>query len=506
MLEFWATNDGERKYLSLPENNLDLTYGLFYQQAEKFALHLKKQGLEGGQRVAVSLENGLNWLIVFWGVLLADGVIVPLNPNFTPAETSVILNQAGVQYVIADNEGVKALPPELSVATDRFYRTTAVASGKVLVLALSFLPCAASDTTGENPSDREAVLLFTSGTTGVPKGVVLTHGNLLAEANFILQGHQLTHEDIVLCVLPFFHVNGLVITLITPVLSGGRAIVPRKFSATHFWEWVRQYRVTWFSAVPTILSILLSQQKSSDERVSSLRFARSASASLPVAILESFEERFGVPVIEAYGLSEAGSQVATNPLPPKVRKAGSVGLPAGNEIRVVNDGDKVVPNGEVGEVVVKGPNVTRGYLHNSEVNRESFKEGWFHTGDLGYFDHEGYLYLTGRRKELINRAGEKIAPREVDEVIYRLPEVEIAAAVGVPDKLFGEEIVAFVQLRPGTGLGEEAIIEYCRTVLAEYKVPKRIFSLNEFPKGPNGKVQRRKLVELYHELTGSRPE
>ncbi|TWH45588.1 AMP-binding protein [Sporomusa sp. KB1] len=504
LIKYRVLNDGERIFISAPEQGTDLTYGAFYRVAQEFAQQLGQLGLQKGSRIALILDNGVNWVVAFWSILLAGGVVVPLNPRFKPSEISGLLEQAGVQLIIADREGAKALPPQFNENIRR-YQINNEGKEELCIITI-FEKCIKNVLQASEPNVAdEALLLFTSGSTGVPKGVVLTHGNLLAEAGFISQGHQLTATDIVLCILPFFHINGLVITLITPMFTGGQAIVPRKFSASRFWGWVNQYQVTWFSAVPTILSILLSKEVDESVRSASLRFARSASSSLPVAILQEFERRFGVPVIEAYGLSEAGSQVATNLLPPGARKAGSVGLPVGNEIRVVDEQSNLVSTGAVGEVILQGANVTPGYLNNLEANKESFKNGWFYTGDLGYFDEDGYLFLTGRRKELINRAGEKISPREVDEVLYQLTEIEVAAAVGVPDNLFGEEIVAFVQLRPGAQLSTEKILDHCKTCLSDFKIPKNILYLDDFPKGPNGKIQRRKLIELYSRLTAASP-
>jgi acyl-CoA synthetase (AMP-forming)/AMP-acid ligase II len=504
LIKYRALHDCERLFVSSPEQQTDLTYGAFYQAARKFAQYLEQQGLQNGARVAVILDNGVDWVLAFWGILLAGGVAVPLNPRFKPSESGGLLEQAGVQLIIADVEGARALPPELFAGSARRYQSGHDGRQELLIVTLPQQQSKSVIAAAGSGLEAEALLLFTSGSTGVPKGVVLTHGNLLAEAGFIQQGHALTAQDITLCILPFFHINGLVITLITPVFTGGRAIIPRRFSAGSFWGWVNQYQVTWFSAVPTILSILLSRDEACPVQAPSLRFARSASSSLPVAILQEFEKRYQVPVIEAYGLSEAGSQVATNPLPPAVRKAGSVGLAAGNEIRVVDENGNITAAGVAGEVILWGANVTQGYLNNPEANQESFKKGWFYTGDLGYFDEDGYLFLTGRRKELINRAGEKISPREVDEVLYQLPEIEVAAAIGVPDSLFGEEIVAFVQLRPGAELSTENVLAHCKAYLADFKVPKNIICIDDFPKGPNGKIQRRMLVELHSRLTVDR--
>lgn len=499
LLEYRAGQDWEKTFILSPETGAALTYGNFYTAVRDLACCIQPN-IRQGQRIALIAENGLHWGIVFCGILLAGGVAVPLNPRFKPAETEELLRQAQAKLIFTDARGGEALPPPLAANS----RKISVAGEAMGIIGSEVFAKNATQASRAQWED-EALVLFTSGSTGAPKGVVLTHGNLLAEAEFITGGHQLTAADVVLCILPFFHINGLVITLLSSLYSGGTAVIPRKFSASHFWQWVSANKVTWFSAVPAILSILLSGEAAPALDLSRLRFARSASSSLPVAILTEFERRYGVPVIEAYGLSEAGSQIATNPLPPRRRKAGSVGLPVGNEIQVIDQSGEPAPVQATGEVVVKGANITKGYLNNRQANRESFKNGWFHTGDLGFFDADGYLFLTGRKKELINRGGEKISPREVDEVIYRLSEIETAVTVGVADAVFGEEVVAFVQLRPGKQLTAEGIAAHCRSCLADFKIPKKIFFINDFPKGPNGKIQRRKLVELYGLLIAGRP-
>ena len=280
--------------------------------------------------------------------------------------------------------------------------------------------------------------------------------------------------------------------------------MPRRFEAERFWGWVRDHRTTWFSAVPTILSRLLSRSPPARESIATLRFARSASAALPVPVMEEFEARFGVPVIESLGMSEAAGQVTANPLPPAARKPGSVGIAWGNEVRIVDPAGRSLPPGTTGEVAVRGENVIRGYLDRPDADRESLRDGWLLTGDLGHLDGEGYLYLTGRRKEIINRAGEKISPREVEEVLHRRGEVEVACVVGVPDAVYGEEIVAFVSLRPGRQVPPDALAAHCREHLASFKVPRHVFLVEDFPRGPNGKLQRRGLLDVYRTLMASR--
>ncbi len=481
-------NDAERVFLSLPEYEEDIPYGAFIDRAEALFSYLKEQGVRERQRVGILLDNGVEWIEAFAALMLGNCVAVPLNPQLKDVEIQGLVRRANVSFLIGYKSRIRQMNQE----------RTGAYKGSLYVESISVLPC--TEEIEGNVGADEALLLFTSGSTGKPKGVVLTHKNLLAEVGYIVEGHKLTKADIVLCVLPFFHINGLVITFLTTLCLGAHAVVPHGMgSVSFFWQMVKKYKATWFSAVPVLISMLVMDPKPWQEYAKSLRFARSASSALPVAVLQKFEEGYEIPVIESYGISEAGSQIATNPLPPETRKPGSVGKPVGNRIMIVDSQGRPVFNGTEGEIIVQGDNVTTGYLNNPEATHESFRDGWFFTGDLGKFDEDGYLFLTGRKKELINRAGEKISPREIDEVMYQIPGISIAAAVGVPDPLLGEEVVAFVHLAENVNVSEQKIQAYCLENLADFKVPKKIIFLNNFPKGANGKIQRRKLAELYAE-------
>jgi acyl-CoA synthetase (AMP-forming)/AMP-acid ligase II len=276
--------------------------------------------------------------------------------------------------------------------------------------------------------------------------------------------------------------------------------MPSKFSASLFWNWVQRKRIVWVSAVPTIYSILLRRDIPHPSAFPDLKFVRSASSAMPETVLYEIEHCLGVPLIDSYGITEGGSQITSNPLPPHERKPGSVGLPFGNEIRIFQGDGMEAPCGVKGEVAVRGANISQGYYKNDKANNESFRNGWFFTGDIGFFDAEGYLFLTGRLKELINRAGEMISPREIDEILYQIPGVELAAAVGVPHELYGEEIVAFLKTQKSDIMSEEEVRGFCAERLIAFKVPKRIYFINEFPQGPSGKIQRLKLVDRYLNL------
>jgi len=473
-----------KAFIIEPNTGKTLTYKLFSQEVYHFADILQQNGFQAGDRSLLMLRNGSRFAVAFFAVIMLDGIAVPVNPA---------LKQKELAYLIEDSESAFILTnEEFENVAEGFAHNPVKTETGIRIYRLEKKP------ENENSEKPFALLLYTSGTTGKPKGVMLTQENLIATASYIYEAHELTEDDTVLCVLPYFHINGLVVTLITPVYAGLTIILPEKFSASAFWGWIDRYKASWFSAVPTIYSFIL--DKPTDEyNLSSLKFARSASSPLPVAVLHEFERKTGVPIIESFGISEGGSQITANPRPPKTRKAGSVGLPFGNEIRVVDEHGGVLPALQTGEVVVRGANIARGYYHKPEETQSSFVDGWFHTGDLGHFDEDGYLYLEGRMKELINRAGEKFSPKEIDEALYKLPQVELAAAVGVPHDLYGEEVAAYVKLRDGQSISAEQIRIHCRNELADYKVPKEIFFVEDLPRGPSGKIQRLKLLDVYVE-------
>jgi acyl-CoA synthetase (AMP-forming)/AMP-acid ligase II len=489
-------------FISAPGQAASLSFGAYRTAVFDLAAILDENGLKRGVRVALLLSNGLNPAVAILAVMAAGGVAVPINPRLTEPEIRGILSHSRVELLLSDRNHSDRVPslPGSGKSSD-LESSEAGNEYHLLQVGESAAIDAAPETSLLQLSDDPALILYTSGTTGHPKGVVLSHGNLLVNAEYIVSAHRLTAADKALCVLPLFHINGFVVTLLAPLLSAGSVIMPERFKADHFWDWLHDYQATWFSAVPTIFSILLSHQEPPRDFARSLRFARSASAPLPVAVLEEFEQRYGIPVIETYGISEAACQVTANPLPPLQHKPGSAGMPVGNELKVVDEQGASQLPGDVGEVLIRGENIFSGYLDNRAADRETLRNGWFHTGDLGYLDQDGYLFLTGRKKEQINRSGEKISPREVEEVIHRLPEVEAVGVVGLPHQLYGEEVAAFITLRPGRKLEPEQIREHCRRSLAAFKIPREIIFIDELPKGPSGKIQRRRLIDVYQQLT-----
>jgi len=343
-----------------------------------------------------------------------------------------------------------------------------------------------------------AMLMYTSGTTGVPKGVLLTPANMRHAGRSVAAAHALTERDRVLSSLPLYHINGQCIATVSPLVSGGSIVMPHRFSASQWWRLVEAHRPTWLNLVPTIVSYLLNGPPLTPAQADAcrgIRFARSASAPLPPEQHRAFESRFGIGIVEALGLTECASVAFANPLEAAQRKVGSCGVPIGVEARVVAPDGRALDAGERGEIEVRGANVMAGYHRAPEETARTLRDdGWLRTGDLGYRDADGFYFITGRLKELIIKGGENIAPREIDEALLRHPAVLEAAAVGVPDDDYGQEILACVVLKAGAQCSEDALRAHCAAALGRYKTPRYFRFVSELPKGPSGKVQRLKLA------------
>ena len=359
---------------------------------------------------------------------------------------------------------------------------------------------AAHDADPGPPASAPALLMYTSGTTGAPKGALLTHANLIHAGLAVSASLALTPADRVLSSLPLYHVNGQCIATVSPLVSGGSIVMPHRFSASQWWPLVERYRPTWINVVPTIIAYLINGPTLTAGQAAAcrgIRFGRSASAPLPPDQHRAFEARFGISVIEAMGLTECASVAFSNPLDAPARKYGSPGRPLGVEARVVAPDRTVVGPGVAGEIQVRGDNVMQGYYKDPETTARTLgADGWLATGDLGHRDADGFYFITGRLKELIIKGGENIAPREIDEALLKHPAVLEAAAVGIPDRLYGQEILACVVLKPGSVCGEDELRAHCHGELGRYKTPRTFRFIAELPKGPSGKVQRLKLVAL----------
>ena len=466
-----------------------VSYKALAGQIERLSGQLRNAGLKPGDSVAIVLPNSLYFLVIFLALTRARLVAAPLNQADKPDELRFFIKDAQAHAVVAEgaNVAVREAAARLGLP---IWQPRVDSRG---VVELPELPKASRSTIDPRDVDDIALFAYTSGTTGRPNCVPLTHANVVWSARNIATHYALTPAERSLVVLPLFHGHGLIGATLSTLASGGSVIVPPRFSASEFWRLFREHRATWYSAVPTIHQVLLARADSDGAPHSGPRFIRSCSATLAPTILTKLENRFGAPVLEAYGMTEAAHQVASNPLPPLPQKPGSVGV--GTGISIIDKTGRHLAANTAGEVVVRGPNVMRGYRNNPEANAESFIDGWFRTGDIGVIDNDGYLALTGRIKELINRGGEKISPEEIEAALLEHPAVAEAAVFGVPDLKYGEEVSAAVVLR-STATAPE-LQSYCRTRLADFKVPKLIHLVSAIPKNAMGKVQRRDLAALF---------
>jgi acyl-CoA synthetase (AMP-forming)/AMP-acid ligase II len=478
----------------LPEDGRTTTHGALAEQVEALAAILQQSGARPGQPVAIVLPNGIEYLATFLAVARARLIAAPLNPAYKAEEFRFYLEDIGARAVIAPPgaHAVRDVARDLGLP---IWNATCDAHGRAR-LEGEGLPEKASTVPEPPQPDDTALFLHTSGTTSRPKGVPLTHGNLMASIRNIAEHYRLSPADIGLVVMPLFHVHGLIGATLAPLFAGGTVVVPSRFSAGAFWPAAQAHRVAWYSCSPTIHHILLARADSDNApKKSGFRFIRSCSAALAPATLAQLESRFDAPVLEAYAMTEASHQMTSNPLPPGARKPGTVGRGTNVDVAIMDEAGNLLPAGAQGEVVVRGPNVTRGYHNNPDANAAAFANGWFRTGDRGVLDGEGYLTLIGRIKELINRGGEKISPLEVDAALLAHPAVADVATFAAPDAKYGEEVHCAVVLK-GSATVEE-LQAHCRARLADFKVPKVVYITTELPRTATGKVQRRHVAATF---------
>jgi acyl-CoA synthetase (AMP-forming)/AMP-acid ligase II len=460
---------------------------------------LQARGIRRGDRVALALPTGPAAATLFLAAACA-GTAAPLNPAFTREDFAYYLDDLDARLLIVPSgcgTPAREAARELGIPVAECMDDPA-AAGR-FVLAGEITGAAAESPAPLEPSDV-ALVLHTSGTTSRPKRVPLTHANLCASAAHIARTLHLSPDDCCLNVMPLFHIHGLVACVLAPLASGGAVACPGPFDAARFADWLQQFAPTWYSAVPTIhQAVLAALAAGAPPAARSLRFVRSSSSALPPPVMAALESLFGVPVVEAYGMTEAAHQVAANPLPPAERVPGSVGPAAGPEIVILAANGKPAPTGRVGEVAIRGPNVTAGYDGNPEATAAASHDGWFRTGDQGWIDEKGYLFLTGRLKELINRGGEKIAPREIDEALLAHPAVRQAVAFAVPHATLGEDVAAAVVLRDPGAATESVLLSHALERLPLFKAPTRIVIVEAIPLGPTGKLQRIGLADRLRE-------
>jgi len=490
-LDSRAENQAQRICHVFPEDGGTLNWSELRNGAADIAGRLAAMGIPKGASVALMMPNGRNAVLGLFGALYG---------GFRATMINLVAGAEAIGYALSHSRAAIVLVAEsqrdlLDRALPRTDRPVIVTAG---VDGFDWPGDGAAGAPHPHGSGDDALLMYTSGTTGRPKGVLHSHASLLAGGWTTSAAHGLSPGDRAMCVLPIYHINGLCVTIMGPLVSGGAAIVCERFSAGRFWTLCEEHRATWFSVVPTIISHLLHGEAAPDPATRArIRFGRSASSALAVEVQSAFEQRFGIPIVETMGLTETAAQILSNPLPPGLRKIGSPGRAIGNEVAIMDAGLRPLPPGTEGEICVRGPNVMRGYLDNPDATAAALTpDGWLRSGDLGRIDAEGYVFVTGRLKELIIKGGENIAPREIDEALYAHPDVIEAAAFARKCARYGERVEAAVALRPGSALTIADLARLCEDRLGRFKSPDVIHLMDELPKGPSGKIQRLRLADM----------
>ena len=476
------------------EKNEKLSYGEFKIFNEKISRQLAATNVKNSDRAAIVLPNGPLMASSFLSISSYMSA-APLNPSYKQEEFEFYLDDLKPKFLLVEPNS----------------KSLAVIAAKNLNIPVFEMKISDNQPLGtfelfdketdyKNPNDYdEALVLHTSGTTSRPKIVPLSNLNIFTSAVNISKSLKLTADDHCLNIMPLFHIHGLIAVLSASAKVGASICASNGFNALKFLDLAETQNITWYSGVPTMhQAILLRAQKNSNKaKKLNLRFIRSSSASLPPAIFEQLNNIFQTPVIEAYGMTEATHQMASNPLPPAIQKPGLVGMPAGPEICIMNDKNEKLSQGEIGEICIKGDNVTNGYENNPEANKQSFVNDWFRTGDEGFFDEDGYLKISGRLKEIINKGGEKISPLEVDNILMDFPPIDQALCFGYKDKMLGEDIAVAIKLKENKSCTEDDIKSYANEKLAKFKIPKKIFIVEDIPKGATGKLQRIGLAKKF---------
>jgi long-chain acyl-CoA synthetase len=504
LIDAQAAARPDATYFVATETGATLTFAQLRDSCARVAALLAARGLAPGAHISLVMPNGIATLRILLGAMYGGYCVNPVNLLSSPDQMRYVLDHSDSTLVFASpdwtqkvRDVVKAIARPIEVVEvdpDECHCREGGNPGEAMSPAAP--DCRFRGNDGPIPGTL-ALLMYTSGTTGTPKGVMLTHANLAANAHIISAEHRLGPQDRVTAVLPLYHINAFAVTMLAPLAHGGSLAMPPRFSAGKFWEMAARFECTWINVVPTIVSYLLEGAIPPREWLAKIRFCRSASAPLPPDHLLAFQDKFGISVIETMGLTETVAPAFSNPYERERRKVGAVGLPSGCEARVVDESGVEVADGTPGEIVIRGPQVTPGYYKNEAATASAFfPDGWFRSGDVGVRDADGFFFITGRIKELIIKGGENIAPREIDEVLLRHPAVLDAAAVGVPDKHYGQEIMACVIPREGVPCTEDELRAFCAEHLGRYKTPKVIHFVKELPRGPSGKVQRLKLVEM----------
>jgi len=491
LLEQRVGETPDKPFLFSEADGRSFTYAEFDAAVNRTCSLLAEHGVVKGNAVSLLLPNSAEYITAFFACWKLGAIAGPVNSLLKAQEIAYVISNSEASDLLAHREFIPTIEnirrdlPQLKAIIEFSDESAATCN----VTPRTSLPV-------EIDPEDEAIIIYTSGTTGRPKGCLLTHGNVIANARQISEWLKFTPADRLLTVMPLFHMNAVSVTTMSALYAGGSTVVSPMFSTSRFWQIISDYRITSFGSVATMLSLLLKTYPDGVPpglKTDQLRFAMCGSAPVPAEVLKRFEETFHCLVIEGYGLSESTCRSTFNP-PDKRRRPGSCGLPIGNEMRVVDDNDNEVADRALGEIVLRGENILKGYFKNPEANAAAFCGGWFHTGDIGYRDEDGFYYIVDRKSDMIIRGGENIYPREIDEVLYQHPAVAAAATIGIPDQLYGEEVAAFVVLKEDVSAGQEELIAFCRQRLADYKCPKTIRFVREIPKGPTGKLLKRELA------------
>jgi long-chain acyl-CoA synthetase len=495
LLEERARLTPEKVFLFSEPDGRQYSYAEFDAAIDRTARLLLSHGIAKGDVVSLLLPNSAEYIIAYFACFKIGALAGPINSMLKPHEMS---------YVIAHSEAKALLlhtdfKPKIDEVREDLPMLRSVIEFDDERQATREFDVAVDLPSGDIEKTDEAIIIYTSGTTGKPKGCLLTHGNLLANARQITGWLKFTASDRLLIVMPLFHVNAVMVATLAPLYANGSTVVTPKFSVSRFWRIISDYRITSFGSVATMLSLLVntySEGVPPNLNTEQLRFALCGSAPVPAEVLKRFEETFHCLVIEGYGMSESTCRSTFNP-PDERRRPGSCGLPIGNEMSIVDEEGAEVAEGQLGEIVLRGENILKGYFKNAEATAEAFRGGWFHTGDIGYRDADGFYYIVDRKSDMIIRGGENIYPREIDEVLYSHQAVAAAATIGVPDPLYGEEVAAFVVLKEGAQATEEELMSFCRERLADFKCPKSVRLVADIPKGPTGKLLKRELARQW---------
>ncbi len=496
LLEIRAQQAPDKTFLYFKDE--EVSYSRLNEIANRVANGLIAQGIQKSDKVCLFMANCAEYIYSFFGITKAGAVATPVNSLLKAEEVTYIVNNSDAQTVITQSRFVEIID-KIRSQCPKLKNIIVTDTDDTLADKISFkkmLDAASRPAVDIVPEDV-AGIIYTSGTTGHPKGVELTHRNYLVDAEQIAYAAQMTPADRFLCILPLFHVNAQVVTTLSPMYAGASMILLEGFSPKTFLPALAHYKATAFSGVPTVYAILNTLPDAEKYALSKLRFCLCGAAPMPVEVFNTFEKKYKAFILEGFGLSEGTCASSINPLGGK-RKIGSIGLPLrGQEMRIFDDNDKELPPGQVGEIVVRGENVMKGYYRNPQATAGALKNSWLHTGDLGYVDEEGYFYIVGRKKEMIIRGGENIYPKEAEEVLYRHSAILEAAVVGIPDKIWGEEVMAFIVLKEQAALTADEVIAYCRQHLADFKCPRKVEFVKAFPKTATGKIQKNKIVEGY---------